>query len=102
MQQELRHVRESVNERSLFLSLHREAPDPLIEPLGYIKIALRADGKAGGSFKFAVDHHTRLKLAARSRFGDVVSEDASTAGGADIKRLAAQNEEVHGLGEILF
>ena len=96
MHQELRHVREAVYERPLFLSLDREAPDPLIEPFGHVEIAVRADRKAGRGLELAVDYHARLELAARGHFGDVVSENAAGTGGADVERLAVQ-DEVHGL-----
>jgi hypothetical protein len=98
--QELRYVREAVYERPLFLSLDREAPDPLIEPFGHVEIAVQADRKAGRSLELAVDYHACLELAAQGHFGDVVSEDAAGTCSANVERLAVQ-DEVHGLRELL-
>src|SRR5580698_5899875 len=98
--QELRYVRELVYKRPLFLSLGGEAPDPLIEPFGNVEIAVRADRKAGRGLELPVDYHARLELAARGHSGDVVGEDAAGPRGADVQRLAVQNE-VHGLRELL-
>src|SRR5208283_2674407 len=98
--QELRHVREPVNERAFFLPLDGETPDPLIEPLGHVEIAIRTDRKAGRRLELAIDHHARLELAARCCFGDIAGKDASGAGSADVKRLAVQ-QEVHGLRQLL-
>ena len=86
--QKFRHVRESLNERTLALPLYREASDPLIEPFGHVDIAVRADREAGRRLELAVDHDARLELAVRSRFRDVVGEDAAGAGGADVERVA--------------
>src|SRR5450755_1321439 len=99
MYQELRNVRKPVNERTFFLSLHGEAPDPLIEPFGHVEIAVRADRKAGRRLELAIDHHARLEFAVRCRFGNVEGEDAAGAGGTDVERLALQ-KEVHWLREL--
>ncbi len=89
-----------VNERALLLPLDGKAPDPLVEPFGHVEIAVRTDRKAGRGLELAIDHHARLELAARCRFGDVVGKDAAGAGGADVERVAMQ-DEMHGLRELL-
>jgi hypothetical protein len=59
------------------------------------QIAVGADGEAGGGVELSVDHHARLELAARRRRRQVLCEDAAGARGADVERLAVQ-DQVHG------
>src|SRR5271157_6644633 len=77
--EELRHVRKVINERPLFLPLGGKAPHPLLLPLGHVKIAVGADGEAGGGVELSVDYNTRLELAARRRGRQVQREDAAGA-----------------------
>ena len=63
--------------------------------LGHVKIAVGADGEAGGGVELSVDHHARLELAARRGGCQVQRENAAGARRADVERLAVQ-DQVHG------
>jgi hypothetical protein len=84
-----------MNERTLFLPVGGKAPHPLLLPLGNVKIAVGADGEAGGGVELSVDYHACLELALRRRGRQVQREDAAAARGADVERLAVQ-DQVHG------
>src|SRR5580704_6386283 len=93
--EELRHVRKVMNERPLFLPIGGKAPHPLLLPLGNVKIAVGANGEPGRGVELSVDHRSRLELALRRRGRQVQREDAAAARGADVERLAVQ-DQVHG------
>src|SRR5271168_4494695 len=89
--EELRHVRKVIDECSLFRSVSGKTTYPLLLPLGYVKIAVGADGEAGGSVELSVDDHARLELAQRHGL-QVQCEYAAGARGADVERLALQDQ----------
>src|SRR5277367_3786422 len=77
--EKLRHVRKVINEDSFLLPRGGKAPHPLLLPLGHVKVAVGADGEAGGGIELSLDHHACLELAARRRGRKVQREDAASA-----------------------
>src|SRR5271170_1347172 len=90
--EELRHVRKVMNERPLFLPFGGKSPHSLLLPLGHVKIAVGADGEAGGGVELSVDHHARADLALRRRGLEVEREDAAGARRADVERLLVKDQ----------
>src|SRR5271168_5546547 len=78
--EELRHVGKVINERPFFLAVRGKAPHPQLLPLGHVKIAVGADGEAGGGVELSLDHRARLDLSAGRRGRQVQREDAAGAG----------------------
>src|SRR5271155_697871 len=92
MYQEFWHVREPVYERPLLLSLRREAPHALLEPLGDVKITVGTNREAGRGLELAVDDGMRLELAARRFRRNGEGKDAAGAGGPNVEGVTVQDQ----------